>query len=254
MLREKRLSQILKLLQRDGQVEISNLCRMFNVTDMTIRRDLDNLSKTNDIVRTHGGAMLVDNATMAEPPIDRRLITNSEAKERIGKKALEYINTGKTLIIDSGTTTMYVALNMSNDMHNIVITNGINIAQETITRPHIRTLLIGGELRRNTLSTRGALAQEQLLRFKADIAFIGTNAIGEDGYCYIGSTSENGFKRAIIATAATTILLADSTKFNLLNLISYAHVSELDYIITDDGITQQTVDTLTDMGAKIIIA
>ncbi|MEM1485838.1 DeoR/GlpR family DNA-binding transcription regulator [Oscillospiraceae bacterium PP1C4] len=253
MLREKRLMQIMDLIKRDGQVEISNLCRMFNVTDMTIRRDLDNLARENNIIRTHGGAMRASDESLVEPSIDRRMIINSEIKERISKKALELIQPGNKVFIDSGTTTWYMALHMPNEFQNIVITNGINIATEVISRPHIDTLLIGGELRRNTQSCRGALAEEQLARFKVDLAFIGTNAIGNDGYLYLGNAIETGFKKQVMRCAQKTILLADSSKFNTFNLISYAHVSQMDCILTDSKLPKKIREDLENMGAHFMM-
>jgi DeoR/GlpR family transcriptional regulator of sugar metabolism len=254
VLKEKRIMQIFELLKRDGEVEINVLCRMFNVTDMTIRRDLETLSKEHNIVRTHGGAILVVEDQMVEPSYERRIISKGDQKEKIAKKALELIKSSNKIFIDSGTTTYYMATNMSNDNRNVVVTNGLNIASEIINRRYISVLLIGGDLRRNTLSTRGALAEEQLQKFKVDIAFLGANTIGDDGNIYVGSTSETGFKKYVIQSAAQTYILLDSSKFDSYNLISYTHARDVTGIITDDQVSEESVNRLREMGVNIIIA
>ncbi len=254
MLKEKRIMQILEFLKRDGEVEISMLCRLFNVTDMTIRRDLEDLSKDHNIIRTHGGAMLVMEDLNVEAPYEKRIISKGDLKEKISKKALSLINSREKLFIDSGTTTYYVAKNISNDNRNVVVTNGLNIASEIINRRYISVLLIGGDLRRNTLSTRGALAEEQLQRFKVDTAFLGANSIGTDGNIYVASTSETGFKKCVMQSASQTYILLDSSKFNCYNLISYTHGRDVAGIITDDQVPEETVKKLRDIGINIIIA
>ena len=254
MLREKRLMQILDILKRDGEVEINTLARIFNVADITIRRDLDNLAKEHNIQKTHGGALLIDEDQIIEPAYDRRIETHGDLKEKIAKKALEYIKTGQKVFIDSGTTTFYMAKNITNSYRNMVVTNGLNIASEIIHRRYINVLLIGGELTRNTLATRGALAEELLQRIKVDVAFLGANSIGEDGNLYIGNTSETGIKKRVIQAATETYILLDSSKFGKYNLITYAHAKDVTGIITDNHVSKKTIEQLTEMGVNIIIA
>lgn len=254
MLKEKRLMQILEILKRDGEVEINTLARIFNVADITIRRDLDSLAKEQNIQKTHGGALLINEELNAEPPYERRIAIHGDLKEKIANKALSLVKVGQKIYIDSGTTTFYMAKNISNSYKNTVVTNGLNIASEIIRRHYINVLLIGGELTKNTLATRGALAEELLQRFKFDAAFLGANSIGEDGYLYIGNTSETGIKNRVIQDAKETYILLDSSKFNKYNLITYAHARDVAGIITDNHIPKKTVEQLTEMGVNIIIA
>lgn len=252
MLKEKRIMQIMNMLKQSGEVEIGILCRMFNVTEMTIRRDLDDLAKDGKVIRTHGGAMLEDEDILLEAPFDRRIVSNSAKKEKIAKKALEYVTNGKTIFIDSGTTSYFMAKNISNSLHIVTFTNAINIASELISRSHISVVMIGGELVKNTLSCRGTIAEETLERFRVDIAFLGTNAISEDGDMYIANMTETGFKKKILNAAAKKYVLADSSKLNSVSLCKFGSVTDVDYIITDDGITKDQYDNLIRRGAHII--
>lgn len=253
MLKEKRIMQIMNMLKKNGEVEIGVLCRMFNVTEMTIRRDLDNLTKDGKVIRTHGGAMLANQDMLIEAPFDRRIVANNTQKEKIAKKALEFVTSGKTIFIDSGTTGYIMARNVPNSLHIIALTNAINIASELISREHISVVMIGGELMKNTLSCRGTIAEETLEKFRVDIAFLGTNAISENGEMYIGSVTETGFKKKVINAAAKKYVLVDSSKINNVSLCKFADVTDVDCIITDDGITKEQYDNLTKRGANIIV-
>ncbi len=254
MLKDTRLKKIYELLQRDGSVEINTLCRMFNVTDMTVRRDLDNLAGKYDIIRTHGGAMLAEGSRISEPPYEKRIARNEDLKTIIAVKALSLLKQGSKLFIDSGTTTYNVAKHMQYEDRFTVVTNGLNIANELMAREFVSVLLIGGDLERNTRSTRGALAVEQMHHFKVDIAFLGLNAIGEDGYLYVGNTSETGMKKSVMEAAAKTYVLADSSKFGKFSLISYAHARDVTGIITDSNLDKDIHKKLTELGANIIVA
>lgn len=254
MLKDKRILQILDILKRDGEVKINTLARIFNVSDVTIRRDIDILKKDHNIKKIHGGAILVDDEHMAEPSYDRRIEIFGDLKEKIAKKALEYIKPGQKVFIDSGTTTYHMAKNITNLYNNMVATNGINIASEIIHRRYINVILIGGDLTSNTLATRGALAEEMLQMLKFDVAFLGANALGEDGNLYIGNTFEKGIKNKVIQASTNTYVLLDSSKFNKYNLITYSHARDITGVITDNKIPKKIIDNLSEMGVNIIIA
>lgn len=253
MLRDERIKKIYAMLLKEGYVEINNLCSIFEVTDMTIRRDLDSLSSEYAIERTHGGAMLVTNRG-EEPSYEHRIVSQSVLKEKIAKKALSLIRNSQTLFIDSGTTTQYIAKGITNENRNTIVTNGINIANEIINLDTVSAILIGGDLKKNTHSTRGALAETQVRQFRFDIAFLGANAIGADGSLYVGSTSETSFKRIVMNASSKTYVLVDSSKFNSYNLLSYANANEVTAVITDSNIDEGTKKLLEEYGINIIIA
>lgn len=255
MLKEKRLQKIQNLLISNGSVETGHLSRTFNVTEMTIRRDLESLIKANpQIIRTHGGAMLTNPGGQVELPYEQRMAENGDLKDDIAHTALSFIKHRQVLFIDSGTTTLHLARSMSNEVSNTVITNGLNIAGELLTRDWINVILIGGDLRKNTHSTRGPLAEEQMRNFKVDVAFIGANAVGSNGDIYLANTSEIGFKKSILASAEKVYVLVDSGKFNKYNLISCANGRDVTGIITDSRLPASTRSQLEELGIQIITA
>lgn len=254
MLKQSRCNQIMELLKRDGEVEISTLCRMFNVAEMTIRRDLNQLAKENNIVRTHGGALLIHEDQITEPSYERRITDSSESKEIIARKAIELIKNGERVFLDSGSTTYHIAKQISNSARNVVLTNGINIAAEIVLRNNISVIMIGGELRLNTLSTRGSLTEELISQFHVDVAFIGANAIDGDGNIYAANTAERCLKRAIMQHADRTYVLLDHTKFGKTSLIKYANASELTGIISDKKLSPEIRNEFEKKKINLIIA
>lgn len=252
MLKEKRIQQIYELIKRDGQVEISELGKMFNVTEMTIRRDLESLSEMYHIVRTHGGAVLPTGEESTELPYERRVVSQEAQKKRIAMKALSLIKSGQTIFLDSGSTTYYMAENIDNGKDNIIITNGLNLASEMLKRQKLSVVLIGGNLRRNTLSAAGPLAEQQISQFRVEIAFLGGNGLGQDGNVYIGNVAELGIKRAIMKIARKKYLLADSSKYGHESLLHYAAVDEFDGVIIDSELPEEKVQELKDLGANVI--
>ncbi|MDO4275611.1 MAG: DeoR/GlpR family DNA-binding transcription regulator [Eubacteriales bacterium] len=255
MLKEFRLNEIKSILKRDGEVQNNTLCKMFNVSEMTIRRDLDVLSNADtSIVRTHGGAYLVSTKEMREPPYTLRVQKCCEEKEKIAKKALELIEPGQNIFLDSGTTTYYIARNIPMDYRNMILTNGLNIAQEAINHRNLSVFLIGGDLRQNSLSTCGSIAEEILAKFRIDITFLGANAIDEEGNAYVGTTSEVGLKNRVIQQSVKSYILADSSKFSTHNLVSYTNAVNVAGIITDAGISEEIVQKLESANIQVIIA
>lgn len=254
MLKEKRLQMIMGLLKQEGEVQSSNLCKMFGVTDMTIRRDLDTLASEEGVVRTHGGAIYNGEGKLLEPSYATRATSQLSAKESIARKALKFFTHGMYVFLDSGTTTLHLAKQLSGTSGNTFITNGLNIASELITCRNLSVILIGGDLHSNSLATRGTAAERQLSDFRFDIAFLGCNAISPEGDVLVGNLTETGIKRQALKIAHKVYLLADSSKFDQYSLVSYASVKDFNGIITDNNIKKETEKRIIENGGKLIIS
>ena len=252
MLKNKRQNEIYEILLQEGEVKTSQLCRRFGVSEMTIRRDLENLINMQGVVRTHGGALYAEN--FASKKLGSEQIKMSGAKEKIAKKALTLVEKKQRLFIDSGTTTVFVAKNLPMESENIILTNNLRIVQEVSDRPKASVIVIGGSLRAGTLSCYGFQTEEQIRYYNTDVAFIGASAVGSDGFFYDGYPPEAGVKKSIIASARQVYVLVDSTKFNKFNLIMYSSVRDVTGIITDSGIDEKTCEQLRNKGGNVIIA
>ncbi len=248
MLRDNRRQQIYELLQKSGEVQTTELCQLFQVSDMTIRRDLQSLEQERKIIRTHGGALL------PAEKIPQKSNGEETVKEKIAKKGLGLLQGLQKIFIDSGTTTSYLAANLPEGKESVVVTNNLRIVQEVSANPSASVLIIGGAMRKETLSCYGTQAEEQIRRYRVDVAFLGAAAIGQDGYIYDGYPPEEGVKKSIIQSAARTYVLVDSSKFGHYGLITYSHVNGVEGIITDSGINPEILKRLREMGANVIIA
>jgi DeoR/GlpR family transcriptional regulator of sugar metabolism len=254
MLKKKRLDQIIDILQSKGVVEVSMLCRIFGVTEMTIRRDLDELAKKKLIIRTHGGGVLPEENILIEKPYEIRLQKNIDEKDAIAKKALKYIKDGQKIILDSGSTIFSLAKLLGNVNKIMVITNANNIAAELNMRTNISVISVGGELRKNSYSCAGVFAEEMLKKIKADLGFVAVNGIDENGEIYCGSIVEVGVKRAMIKSAARKFILVDSSKIGKSDFVSFGNLRAIDYLITDSKAPSDLIKEYEKTGVKIILA
>jgi len=251
VLKKSRTNEILMMLRRDGEVQVDQLCRMFGVTEMTIRRDLNSLAGEPNITRTHGGA-IYEEAVLTEPSYESRIKRASETKLVIAKKALELISDDEIIFLDSGSTCFYLASLFPVKARNTIITNSITTASEIIARNDIKVIVIGGELHRNTNATRGSLSEAYLSSFHFDVSFIGANAIDDNGMVYVANTSEIGIKKAAIENAKNVYLLADSSKFGKTSLVAVGNAKKFSGIITDKNIDGSIYDKLKEKEVNII--
>lgn len=254
MLKEKRTMHIMEMLRMTGEVEISSLCRKFGVTEITIRRDLDYLAKTEKITRTHGGAILLDQDLLVDTPFERRMVANVEAKNAIADTALERIGKAKSIFLDSGTTTYIMAQKLSTSSRLVALTNALEIGLELLGKPYVAAFMIGGELKRSTRAIHGGMAEELLDRFRVDVAFMGVNGFGDDGVLYVNNFTDVTFKRRIVKIAKQTLVVADSSKFNCESLAIVGHVSEVDSIITDAWLPEGAVERLQELKGRVVLA
>lgn len=251
MLKEKRLLEIFDILCQNGEVEISRLSRLFGVTEMTIRRDLDQLVRAEKAVRTHGGAML---AASPIHPAAAQDVPNRDHKLSIARKALTFIRDGTTVFFDSGSTGHTLAQCVSASAHLTALSNAVATVTELVSRPFVSVIMIGGELKSDSLSCRGPAAEEALGRFRVDLAFVGVSAVSARGELFTGSMAEAGFKRKILAAAQQRIVLADSSKIGRQSLCRFADARETQALITDGGLDAEHRAALEKNGVKVIIA
>lgn len=241
------------MIREDGQVKVAHLSRIFKVTEVTIRQDLERLEEQGFIVREHGGAIL-SNARSNVMELQLANQQNMEAKQAIAAEAIKLIHDGDTIILDSGSTTTEIA-RLITGFHNLrVITNALNIAMILGRDPSIDLNVTGGEFKSPTLSLTGDKAAEYFSNIHADKLFLATAGINlRTGLTY-PSTSDLVVKKAMIEAADVVYLAADSTKIGKSSFASLGALSLVDYIITDSQITQEQKKMFTDYDVKHILA
>jgi len=249
-IRQGRIREIL----RDRQsVSIHELADLFDVSEMTVRRDLAKLERGGQIRRTHGGAAPAERMVF-EFDFGLRRRAARRSKQAIARQAFKLVQPGHRVILDTGTTTLELACLLKDLSDITVITPSLAVASVLQFAGGVETVLLGGIVRRGSPDLTGAVTESNLDMFAADIAFQGADGIGLDGKLYNSDTRIATVDRKIRRQAARTYVLADSSKIGKTALIAHGLATEVAGIITDDGIDPAHRKVLEEMGATIIVA
>lgn len=253
MLPKQRRQKIFELIREDGHAKVLKLSKIFKVTEVTIRQDLEKLEEEGLVVREHGGAHLKD-IGLSVRNIELLSKENMPEKEAIARKALEFINDGDTIILDSGSTVTEIAKLLSGYKNLTVITNALNIALILGEVPEINLVLTGGEFKAPTLSLTGQKAADSLEGLHVDKLFLATAGITLKSGLTYPSISDIVVKRAMIESANSVYLLADSSKIGRSAFASLGALSLIDYLITDSKIKKEDIALFSRNDIKLIVA
>lgn len=253
MLANQRRDKILELLKEDGSAKVIKLAKIFKVSEVTIRQDLERLEKDGFIKREHGGAFLKN----VEAHVKSFTLFNQdnlEKKKIIGRKAAELIEMGDTIILDSGSTTTEIAKNLIGRSGLTVITNALNIAMILGAEAGIEVIVTGGEFKPPTLSLTGQKAAAFFDDIHVDKLFLATAGISLRSGLTYPSLSDIVVKKAMIDAADVTYLVADSTKIGINSFASLGALSLIDYIITDSSVDPDRMQLFRDHEIEVMIA
>jgi transcriptional regulator, DeoR family len=252
---EERQQAIAQLAHANGRVVVSDLAQRFGVTTETVRRDLDTLATLGILSRVHGGAVPVDKVRLVEVGLPDREIARTAEKERIALAALSLLpRPGGTILIDAGTTTARLAEALPPGALTTVVTNSVPIASGLAVRQVADIQLLGGRVRGLTQATVGAPTVEALRDLRVDVAFMGTNGFSPDHGFSTPDPSEAAVKRAMVASARTIVVLADSSKAGTDYLVSFARPDDVDVLVTDAGIGETYQLAFTEKGITVVLA
>ncbi|CAN5807907.1 DeoR/GlpR family DNA-binding transcription regulator [soil metagenome] len=253
MLANQRRDKIYELIQEDGSAKVIDLAKIFKVTEVTIRQDLEKLEKDGLIIKEHGGAFLKNIKDQVQS-FSLGHQENIDKKILIAKKCLEFIENGDSIILDSGSTTTEIARHLKNFKNLTVITNALNIAMMLGAEPGIELVVTGGEFKPPTLSLTGQKAADFFKGLNAQKLFLATAGISLKSGLTYPSISDLVVKKAMIEAADTTYLVADSTKIGKSAFASLGALSLIDYIITDNGIEELHKEIFKKNEIELIIA
>lgn len=223
-----RQQQLLDRIMVQGEVRITDLRESFDVTEMTIRRDLEKLEETGNVKRTFGGAIFVGKDIALQDRSGLQL----EEKARIGRMAASFIQPGESVFIDGGTTTLQVARFLPAGMKVTVVTNAVNVATE-LTGKGISTMMIGGSLMESTHSLVGPTAVQNLSGMAFDRVFLGATGLNIAHGFSNSNFYEAEIKRIAIGQSAEANVVMDHSKFGHKVLASFAPLSKVHRIISD---------------------
>lgn len=250
---EIRRSHIVQAIGTDGSVSVANLADQLAVSEMTIRRDLDELEKDGLVRRVYGGAVSARSRSY-EPPFRVRSTESSAAKRRIGKRAAQLVADGDTVALDVGTTTIEVGQNLVDRKNLTVITTSLRIANFFFSQSNTRLILSGGIVRQEEGSLTGELPKEAFKRLYVDRLFLGVASIHSD----VGLTEYNWddavVKQAMIESAKEVIVVADSTKFETVAFAHVAPFSSIHKLVTDSFPPDPLATRLAEHNVSVIVA
>lgn len=236
----KRRSEIEQLIQTKGNMSIEELAYRFNVSIETIKKDLISLEKETIADKDCCDVLI---SSYLERHFDDRLLENINKKFRIARKAIEMIPEKGVVILDSGTTALQIAklLNFKNNL--LIVTNSLIVA-EILEGTKNQLIVIGGELRKKSMSFVGHLANQAIESIHADIAFIGCDGFHVDGPCS-RSYKELEVKERIVKNSKKVVLVTDSSKFSKDGLYRFTTFDKINYLITDRNVKEEQLKVLS---------
>lgn len=245
-------SAILDALRITGRESITSLAERLNVSDETVRRHVKDLVEQGAVHRVHGGVILAH--TLAEPPFSRRIKERISAKRAIAQAVAELVSDGMTLLIDSGSTTTYVAQALLQKTGITVVTNSLEIARALLGRADCAVQLAGGALRADIGASAGHEAIELIKEFRADLAILSMGAIdAKDGYMDF-DIDEARIARTMIERADRTIVAADAWKFTARARVRVCGFEPVSTLVTDQAPADPLRQRIEAVGTSIVIA
>lgn len=240
MLGLERRQKITELIQRDQKVYVPNLSTLFNVTEETIRRDLEKLEKEGILTRTYGGAVS-NQHTYEDLSFTTRETMNLENKQFIAAKASELIKNNDTIMIDASTTCLECMNFFKSKKDITVITNSVKIPYDYVNS-HLNIISTGGILRSHSLALVGPIAHNALTNYYVDFAIISCKGLSLDKGIMESNEPEGEFKKKMVQQANKIILLADHTKFNKIAFTRILGFEDINYIVTNQEPPSEWLD------------
>lgn len=250
---EERRKTICELLKTHKVLTVEYLSTLLGTSAMTIRRDLNVLGHQELLQRVHGGAA-VKRSEADEPPYTIREREMQLEKQRIGLAAASLVGEREVVLIDIGSTLLYLVRSLPLEKDITVVTHWLPVVLEMSRRAPSKTIFLGGEVNFGELSVTGGYTEEMLGNFNADKLFLGVAGVSPEYGLTDYNTGEIQVKRQMIKCARKVIVLADHSKFGRVAPLKVANLSSVHQIITDEGITEADRRAVEGAGVEVVIA
>lgn len=253
MLAVERRGKIEQTILKNKSVLVLELAKEYDVTTETIRSDLEKLEKQGVLVRTYGGATLVESRE-ADMNINERETVNFEGKQRIGMKAAELIKDGETVFLDASTSSLQLARNIKDKKGITIITNAEKIVMELSDCPDIKVICTGGMLHSKNMSYIGRVVEETIRKsYYANKVFFSCRGITLSRGLMESTEAEAEIKKAMIECSESAIFLCDKKKLGRLGVPVISGLNKIDYFITDIKLDEEWNKALDDNDVRLLI-
>lgn len=253
MFATERQRAILDRARAHGRVDVVSLAGEFEVTPETIRRDLTSLERRRLLRRTHGGAVPVERLDV-EPPVSDRENLRIDEKRRMARAAVAELPDEGAILLDAGTSIAEFARVLPEDRELTVVTNGLTVAMLLAESRNVRLHVLGGRTRGRTLATVDTWAERTLAEIFVDVAFLGANGVSLTRGLTTPDVAEANTKRAMIAAARRTVVLADHTKFAADAFARFGGLADVDVLITDSALDPDFAADVESAGPRVVRA
>lgn len=247
----ERRQNILAALEAVGKLSVGDLSARFDVSEVTIRQDLQALSDQGVLLRTRGRAFATN--VMPEFSFDVRQQQQAVQKRRIGQAAASLVRHGDTIILDASTTAQAIIPHLKNLSELTVITNSLKAAMSLLDAPHIHVILPGGNLRRESISLVGPPQDDLLEGINVQIGFFGARGVTvEEGLTDV-NLSEVTMKRAMVERCRRVVGVVDSRKWGNTATATFATLDQINTLITDDAVPEDLISEIRQHGVEVIL-
>lgn len=227
-----RHEQILSALRAHGRVEVAELAGVFGVSEMTVRRDLEQLESQGLCRRVHGGAVPAASRSY-EPPFRVRAAQQVDAKGRIGKAVAATLADHETVLLDIGTTTLEVARALKGRQGLTVVTHSVRIASELADEQGLRVICLGGIVRPGEQSLVGRATEEAMQQFYVDVCVLGVGGLDAEAGLTEFNLDDAAIKRVAIQRGRRVVVAADTSKLGGVAFAAIAPIDVVDTVVTD---------------------
>ena len=254
MLREQRQQTILEELEREGSVSVTKLSERLSVSDMTVRRDLEEMASRKLLRKVHGGA-IPSPKTASEPHFIQKQKLKRPEKQAIARAALGLVRDGDTVAFSSGTTTWQIAQALKYGGKSLTfVTNSTNIALTLQENGWEQIVLSGGMFRTPSDALVGPFANRTLQTLNADVLFLGVHGIDSQAGLTTPNVAEAETNSHLIESAQKVVVVADNSKFGVVALAKIASLSKVDVLITDGDSPSETLREIELAGVRVVVA
>jgi DeoR/GlpR family transcriptional regulator of sugar metabolism len=227
------------MLKKQPGLRVSEIAQEMEVSEGTVRNDLNALENEGYLTRVHGGAVLNASKQLPHPAFSIRHQANAYEKECIGIHASKMIDDGDSILLDASSTIYYLALNLQEHNRLRVVTNGIDVARLLAQNPSNTVILLGGVVNQDGSSMSGLLSEQFISEFRIQKSFVSCSGLSVDRGMTEVHLEEAQFKRTAIESAQKVVALVDSSKFGLEDLTSFARYDQITHLFTDSGIDDE---------------
>jgi DeoR/GlpR family transcriptional regulator of sugar metabolism len=247
MLATQRRELILHSIENDGAVTVSRLAISLGVSEMTVRRDLDVLEKSGQVIKVHGGATATKMNKSIEPGFNAKVQLEQRAKSAIAKLAMEMVSPGAAIALTAGSTTYAIAKGLLTIPNLTLITNSIRVAElfHDGAASNSDVIVIGGS-RTPSDALVGPMSVQAISTLNIDICFMGVHGIDAQAGITTPNLLEAETNRALAEVSRQFAVVADSTKWGVIGLHTIAPLSEISTLITDDRVTDAALATMNE--------